>query len=190
MPEQKVSIGGKYGKGKKKGKVINPADVFQTMRQGEEKGVIKKPQFIRAGTGMWEGTVEPSYQFAADVGKKGMGFIRGKLKQQAVYSESSSGYALNYPKQTDKTIYKYIIYVNTGGKAINEQELARLLTATKSRYHLFSGGTIYKQEGWYVIESALFYGSEAGIGATQTQGLFNMLRKFGFVVQTKLVRMR
>lgn len=176
LPQSRtIVVGGTYGEGKRKGREVNPAAIHQALRK-----VSKRPTFIGAQVGMWEGKPEKSYAYRATAGKKAIERVRKETGQEAIYTEDPRGFYLHQEEgQTEITHYKYVITVRK--KA--DMDARAVMNQINS---IVGDGSFFETQSTIRFETALFFGSERNIMAKNVQALIRELRRQGIHASTSV----
>jgi hypothetical protein len=176
-----INVGGKYGKRSKKryGDVINPATIFQGMRRSGNPANIQ-----RVGIGVWEGILEPSYQYAPK--KQNFKGIAKNTYQDDLYIEDKQGASF---LDRNRTRYKLILTFNkeeVQRKIGSVEFLTQIIT---SNYQVVHGGTMYSNANTYEFQSAIFEGTPAD-AKRAAEGFQRTLRGYGVGVRVRIQEFR
>ena len=173
---REIFIGGTYGEGARKGREVNPATIFQSMRQA----MGTRPTFTGVHLGMWGGKPEKSYSYRSEANKQRIEQLRQKTGQSSIYSEDPHGYYLHGAGgEMEITHFKYVITVRKKPN-MNTQSVINAISS------MVGNGTYSESPAVIRFETALFYGSEKTIVAGKVQQLIQGLRNQGIYATTSV----
>ena len=187
-----IFFGSKSGKGKS---YMNPADIFQASRRLGLKGNKK------AGYGFYQGKGEFSMGFSNE-GSAAKRTVRTHralniMNQQSAYSESGTRRSLTGKGWSDETRMIAVITVY-GGRKLEDSSYSRdvekyhtlisRISSEKSKYYLFSGGTIFEQGSNIIIRSAIFDADDLPRIRQQARAFASHLAAHGFKVNVRIAK--